>query len=66
MVCPVTSTDNKFPLHVEIEQPICVNGYIMVEQIKSVDYQVRCVKFIEKAPEELVGEVLAKLYANLY
>lgn len=66
MVCPITNTNNGYPLHVEIENTFNVNRFVMIEHIKSVDYQSRCAEFIEKAPEELVGEVLAKLYACLY
>ena len=66
MVCPITNTNNGFPLHVMIENTFSVKGFVMIEHIKSVDYKSRCAEFIEKAPEELTGEVLAKLYACLY
>ena len=66
MVCPITNTNNGFPLHVMIKNTLSVNGFVMIEQIKSVDYQARCGEFIEKAPEALIGEVLAKLHACLY
>ena len=31
----------------------------MVEQVKSVDYNARKVKFVEKAPVELIEDVIA-------
>jgi mRNA-degrading endonuclease toxin of MazEF toxin-antitoxin module len=38
----------------------------MVEQIKSIDYQARNAKFIEKAPQDTLNEVLSILDAIVY
>jgi len=38
----------------------------MVEQIKSVDFKQRQIKFIEKAPFETIDEVLGILDACIY
>ena len=38
----------------------------MVDQIKSIDYKSRKIKFIEKSNPDLVNEVLAILDAILY
>jgi hypothetical protein len=38
----------------------------MTEQIKSVDYASRQVKFIEKAPGSVLNDVLSLLDACLY
>ena len=38
----------------------------MAEQVKSVDYAARRVKFVEKAPDSLLDEVLSILDACLY
>lgn len=38
----------------------------MVEQVKSVDYRSRDVRFIEHASEETLNEVLAILDAIVY
>jgi mRNA interferase MazF len=38
----------------------------MVEQIKSVDYTSRQAKFIEKADQEVINEVLAILDACVF
>ena len=43
-----------------------LTGYIMVEQIKSVDYMCRHVEFIETAPTWLLDEVLSILDSCLY
>ena len=66
MVCPITNTERNIPFHVEVPHESSLTGYIMVEQIKSVDYASRQVKFVEKAPGSVLDEVLSILDACLY
>jgi mRNA interferase MazF len=66
MVCPITNKDRKFPLHIQINKAESIKGFVMVEQIKSVDYNSRKAKFIEKAAAELLNDVLAMLDACIY
>lgn len=66
MVCPVTNTFRNIPFHVAIPTITSLTGYIMVEQLKSIDYSTRRVKFVEKAPQTVLDEVLAILDACLY
>lgn len=66
MVCPITNTFRNVPFHVKVPSDSSLTGYIMVEQIKSVDYNSRQVQFIEKAPNWILDEVLSILEACLY
>ena len=66
MVCPITSTLRNIPFHVAIPEGQAVSGYIMVEQIKSVDYISRSVKRVSKAPQSVLNEVLSILDACIY
>lgn len=66
IVCPITRTDRKYPFHVKISEASALNGFVMVDQVKSVDYNSRKAKFIEKASTELLNEVLAILDACIY
>ena len=66
IVCPITRTDRKYPFHVKISEASTLNGFVMVDQVKSVDYNSRKAKFIEKASTELLNEVLAILDACIY
>lgn len=66
MVCPITNTRRDIPFHVAVPDEFSLTGFIMVEQIKSVDYASRKVKFIEKAPQSVFDEVLSILDACLY
>ncbi len=66
IVCPVTNTERGFPFHVPIPKGSGLTGFIMVEQVKSVDYRSRSAKLIEHAGEELLSEVLSILDACIY
>src|SRR5215216_3417579 len=58
IVCPVTNTDRKIPFHLPVPQSSSLTGFVMVDQVKSVDYMARKAKFIGKASDELLEDVL--------
>jgi mRNA interferase MazF len=63
IVCPITNTDRRIPFHLPVPERSTLTGFVMVDQVKSVDYATRKAKFIEKAPDELVTDVLDVLDA---
>jgi len=66
IVCPLTNTDRQFPFHVAVEDEANITGFVMVEQVKSIDFTVRKAKRIGKASEKLLEEVLSILDACIY
>jgi len=58
IVCPITNTNRQIPFHLEVPPSSSVTGFVMVEQVKSVDYLARGVKFVAKAPNQLLEDVL--------
>ena len=66
IVCPITNTNRHIPFHVEVSEQSSLTGFIMVEQVKSIDYLSRRVKFIEKANNDILNEVLSVLDACIY
>jgi len=66
IVCPLTTTDHQFPFHVAVEDDPSITGFVMVEQVKSVDFTARKAKRIGKASEKLLEEVLSILDACIY
>ncbi len=66
IVCPITNTRRDFPFHVAVEEDSPVTGFIMVEQVKSIDFLARGAKKIGRAPDAVVDEVLALLDACIY
>lgn len=66
IACPITNTNRNIPFHVKIPEGTSLTGFIMVDQVKSIDYVARNIKLIESAPIELINEVQAILDVCLY
>lgn len=58
IVCPVTNTDRRFPFHLPLPDGSKLTGFVMVEQLKSIDYRQRAVRYVERAPAEFLDAVL--------
>jgi len=63
VVCPITNTDRGFPFHVAIVNDPHVTGFVMVEQVKSVDFRARKARRIGRATDAVLEEVLSILDA---
>ncbi|MGP2655546.1 type II toxin-antitoxin system PemK/MazF family toxin [Malaciobacter sp. WC5094] len=57
IACPITNTNRDFPFHVKVKSEK-LTGFIMTEQIKSIDFNARKVKFVERVDEETLNKVL--------
>ena len=66
IVCPITNTNRNIPFHIKVSEKSSLTGFIMVEQVKSIDYMSRRIKFIEKANNEMLNEVLSVLDPCIY
>ncbi|NCO34624.1 MAG: mRNA-degrading endonuclease [Armatimonadetes bacterium CG2_30_59_28] len=66
LVCPITRTRRDYPFHAPIPGNEEVTGFVMVEQVKSIDFRAREAKRIGRAPDEVLQEVLALLDACIY
>jgi mRNA interferase MazF len=61
MVCPITNTNKGFPLHVSLDSRTTTTGVIMCEQVKTLDIYARNAVFKEKAPDDIIEEVIDML-----
>ena len=66
ILCPITNTRRDVPFHVALPAASSVTGFVMVEQVKSIDWRARRVKLIEKIPTPTLNEVLSILDACVY
>ena len=58
VVCPITNTQNFFPLHIPLDGRTSTTGVILCEHIKSLDVNNRGYKTIEKIPEDILQKVI--------
>ncbi|WP_270403642.1 type II toxin-antitoxin system PemK/MazF family toxin [Candidatus Collinsella stercoripullorum] len=41
LLCPITSSDHAFPLHIELPEGLSVHGRVVTEQIRAYDLEFR-------------------------
>jgi len=63
IVCPITTTRRNFPFHVPIPDNPKITGYVMVEQVKSIDFRARDAHRVARASASVLDEVLSILEA---
>jgi len=61
LVCPITSQKKGYPFEVEIQEKK-VSGVILSDQIRSLDWSIRKVTFIQKAKRNIYDEVIEKIH----
>ena len=66
IACPITHTRRDYPFHVSIPEGQAVTGFVMVEQVKSIDFRSRKARRIGKVPAQVLEEALSILDACLY
>jgi mRNA interferase MazF len=63
---PITSKQKGYPFEVPLPPEVTIRGVVLVDQIKSLDWKVRQVRFVETAPKDVVEEVQAKIETLLW
>ena len=59
IICPVTSKIKGYPFEVKVNS--IIQGVILSDQIRSIDWKSRNAAFIEKIPEEILKEILENI-----
>jgi len=63
--CPVTSKMKGYPFEVKIQQNDKIEGVILSDQIKNLEWKTRNAEFITKLPETEFKETINKINALL-
>ncbi|MBT4643499.1 MAG: endoribonuclease MazF [Deltaproteobacteria bacterium] len=64
-LCPITSKIKGYPFEVALPQKLSVNGVILSDQVKNLDWKSKNVEFIGKLNNKSVDEVLQRLHTLL-
>jgi len=65
IACPITNSDRNFPFHIAVESDK-LTGFIMTEQVKSIDFRARKVKLVERVNENVLENVLGILESVIF
>ena len=61
VICPITSRVKSYPFEVALPPGSAIDGVVLADHLRSVDWQVRQADFAGLAPPAVVREVAAKL-----
>lgn len=61
IVCPITTNTKEFPTHYLLKNTKEIKGSVLLEHIRSIDYETREFKFIEKLSDEEFESILELL-----
>ena len=65
VVCPITNTDNKFPLHISLDSRTKTTGVILCEHIRTLDLNSRPYVFVEKVLDDILDKVIDIISAEI-
>ncbi len=63
LCCPITSRVKGYPFEVSLPDACSVQGCILSDQVKSLDWRAREAEFIETAADSLILEVRMRVLA---
>ena len=63
IVCPITSNEKEFPTHYLLNNTKKVHGSVLCEHIRSIDYEIRNLKFVEKVNDVEFENIISLLNA---
>ncbi|MBI3743385.1 MAG: endoribonuclease MazF [Chloroflexi bacterium] len=59
LFCPITSHVKGYPFEVPVPPDIGLEGVVLADQVRSLDWRVRNAEFAGRLPDSAVGQVLA-------
>lgn len=65
LVCPITNTNNNYPLHIPLDEGTRTKGVILCEHIKALDITARQYKIVEHLPKDILQEVIDVIYSEI-
>lgn len=61
ILCPITNQVKGYTFEVPLIESMKTTGAVIADHIKNLDWSATEAVFIEKAPDEVIDEVLAKI-----
>lgn len=58
-VCPITRTDKSYVFHPKLPEGLKCHGFVEIDQVRSLDYIGRNMRYEDKVNDEFLDEVLA-------
>ncbi len=59
---PITSKQKGYPFEIKLPNDLPISGVVLSDQIKSLDWKIRKIKYICTVPEKYYLEAIKKLF----
>lgn len=66
LFCPVTNQIKNYPYEVKLPEKFDVDGVVLSDQVRSLDWTKREAELIQTVPNEILEEVLGKVSTLLF
>jgi mRNA interferase MazF len=58
VVCPITNTSRPYPTRISLDERTKTTGFVICEQVRTIDANARNPRLVEKLPNDLLQQVL--------
>lgn len=65
IVCPITNTNNEFPLHIPLDNRTETTGVVLCEHVKALDINARSYRVVEQIPRDLFERVIDVVFSEI-
>lgn len=65
ILCPITNTNNHFPLHISLDSRTKTTGVVLCEHVRTLDLEARTYNFIEKIPNDILENIINIVFAEI-
>jgi mRNA interferase MazF len=66
LVCPITSQKKGYPFEVDLPQSLSIEGVILTDQLKSLDWQAHHFHYKDKASSHVIDDCLKLIQTILF
>ena len=65
ILCPITNTDNSFPLHVRLDERTVTTGVVLCEHIRALDINARQYVFVGSLPDDILQNITDIVFSEI-
>ena len=65
IICPITNTDNQFPLHIPLDDRTKTTGHVLCEHVRTLDLNARHCIFVEEIPSDILRKIIDIVYSEI-
>ncbi len=65
ILCPITNTNNKFPLHIPLPENLVTTGVVLCEHIRTLDLNARQYTYVETVSPEFLKSIIDTVSAEI-